>query len=264
LLAAWQLTLERETPLHRALVRAAPVWLGAACAALVILALSRHRELVAFSLDQRSPLEALRGNLFALPEILRLWVEPWRISVLPRQPVIYGWGDGPTLLRLAALAALPLVAWAVRRRAPLVALAILWTLLALAPTNSLIWRMDPVALRPLYLAGIGLSLLVALLLMQLRPGPAMALALAAWLASETWQRATLYQDEVALFADAAAKTPDEPRAQLMLGLVLANAGRFDEARAALTRALTLDPYLEAATRALRLIDAGRDVYATDP
>jgi tetratricopeptide (TPR) repeat protein len=259
LLAAWQMTVGRDR-LTPALRRAAPVWAGAVLSAAVIAAMARHRELVAFSLESRPPLDALRANLFAIPEILRLWVEPWRVSVLPAQPAVHGWGDGPTLLRLAVLAGVALGALLLRRRAPLMALAVLWTLIALLPTNSVIWRVDPVALRPLYLAGIGLSLLIALPLARVRGGGLVAGALALGLGFQAWERARLYQDEVALFADAAAKAPDDARAQMLHGLVLANAGRVVEARQALAEALAIDPFLPAAENALRLLDAGGGVY----
>lgn len=263
LLLAWQVTLGREA-MGQALRRAAPVWAGAILAALVLAAMARHRDLVAFSLDQRGPLDALRSNLFAIPEILRLWVQPWWISTVPSQPVVHGWADPPTLIRLGAIVVLPVAALILRRRMPLAALALLWTILALAPTNSLIWRVDPVAVRPLYLAGIGLSLALALVLSRSRFGIWLALACALALAPQTWARATLYQDEVALFADAARKAPDSARTHLLYGLVLANAGRVDEARAALDAALAMDPFLSEARNALRLLDAGEGVYRRGP
>ena len=264
LLVVWQATLGRHDPPALALRRALPVFLGALAAALIIAALSRHRDLVAFSLDQRSPLDTARANVFAIPEILRLWLQPWRISILPEQPVTYGWTDAPTLLRLAVLLALPAVALTQRHRAPVAAFAVLWTLVALMPTNSLIWRVDPVALRPLYLAGLGPGLLLALVLSRFRFGPLLACALVAGLALMTWTRATLYQDEVALFADASVKAPTDPRALVALGLVLANAGRVKEAQAALEQALRLDPFQTEATNALRLLRAGAPIYLATP
>lgn len=256
LLAAWQITLGQGEAFRDKLRRAVPVWLGALLAALVIAGMARHRELVAFSLDQRAPLEALRANVHAVTGIVGLWLQPWQISILPAQPVVHGWTDPPTLWRLAALGSAALGALALRRRAPLAALAVLWALLALVPTNSVIWRVDPVALRPLYLAGIGLSLLLALALARVRVGALVAAASALGLGVLTFQRAALFQDEVALFADAAAKAPEEARAQLMLGLVLANAGQIEAARAALKAALEIDPFLTEAENALRLLDAG--------
>ena len=257
LLLVWQVTLGRHEVWRQALRRALPLWLGAGLAALVLALMARHRELLAFSVDQRGAMDSLRANVFASLEILRLWVLPWQITILPRQPVIYGWGDPATLIRLTAITLVPLAALLFRRRAPLVAFALLWTLVALLPSNSLIWRVDPVALKPLYLAGLGLSLLLAKALVHLRFGMAIALVLTVGVGTLSFVRAGLYRDEVALFQDAVRQTPDEPRAQLMLGLVLANAGRTDEARAALRRALALDPFDSEAKNALRLLDAGR-------
>ena len=260
LLLAWQVTIAKEPP-TRALRRALPVWTGALLAALIIAAMARHRELIAFSLDQRGPLDTLRANVFAIPEILRLWLAPWRLSVLPTQPVTGGWADAATLIRISALTALPALALVLRRRMPVLALAVLWTLIALIPTNSILWRVDPVAVRPLYLAGVGLSLMLALALGRLRHGIWLAAPLAAGLAVMTWHRATLYQDEVALFTDAADKAPKEARTQAMLGLVLANAGRLDEAQTALRTALRIDPFQTEALNALRLIKAGAPIYS---
>lgn len=258
LLLVWQLTVGRQDPDR--LRRALPVWAGAVLAAAILTAMPGHRDLLAFSLDQRGPPDALRANLFAIPEILRLWLEPWRISVLPAQPVVQGWSDAATLLRLLALLSLAAVGLALRRRQPLPALAILWTLAALMPSNSVIWRVDPVALRPLYLAGIGLALGLALVLARLRAGPALGLALALALGVMTFQRARLYADDVALFTDAAARAPDDARAQVMLGLALANAGRVEDARQALERALLLDPFARDAENALRLLPSGGSIY----
>ncbi|OYW60348.1 MAG: hypothetical protein B7Z31_04330 [Rhodobacterales bacterium 12-65-15] len=260
LLLVFQATVGRGQP--GSLRRAAPVWAGALVAAAVLAAMASHRDLVSFSLTTRGPLDALRANVFALPEALRLWLMPWEISILPRQPVIHGWDDPPTLIRSAALAFVTAAAIALRKRWPVVALAVLWTLMAMLPTNSVIWRVDPLALRPLYLAGIGLALLAALALARLPL--VLGLAVAAALGTMSWDRATLYQDEVALFADATVKSPNEARTHLMYGLTLANTGQVAEARRVLEQALRLDPFLSEATNALRLLDAAAPVYSDPP
>lgn len=263
-LLAWQLCLGRgEAPRH-ALARAAPVWLGAFAAALVLAAMPRHQELLAFSFAQRDALDALRGNISAVPAMLGLWALPWRISAVPTQPVIHGWTDAPTLLWIAFLAGAPLAALALRRRFPLAALAMLWVIAAFLPSNSLIWRVDPVAVRPLYLAGLGLSLLVALALTKVRIGSAVAALLVSGLAVMTFARAGLYADEVALFREAAAKNPGEPRPLVCLGLALANAGAREEARAVLAEASALDPYDVEARNALRLLEAAVPIYNPRP
>lgn len=264
LLVVWQITVGPAEGRGQMLRRAAPVWLGTLGAALVIAAMARHRELVAFSLDQRPPIEALRANIFAIPEILRLWVQPTRLGILPAQPVVHGWGEVPTLLRGAGFALVIGAAVALRRCHAVASLAVLWTLVVLLPGNSVIWRVDPVAVRPLYLAGIGVSMLSALVIARLRFAPFLVAALALGLGGMTVLRAGLYTDEVALFADAVQRAPDDARARTMLGLVLANAGRPEAARAALEQALALDPFAHDARNALRLLDAAPSIYSNGP
>jgi protein O-mannosyl-transferase len=257
LLLAFQITVGRNLAPSRML----PVWIGALSAAVTLALMPSHRDLVSFSLEQRGPLDAMRANVFALPEILSFWVTPWTISVLPAQVVTHGWADTPTLIRLGGLMLIPSLALLIRKRNPLAAFALLFTLLVLVPTNSIIWRVDPVAIRPLYLAGIGISLIAALGLSHLRFGVWIALALALWLGAMTFQRTLLYRDEVALFADASEKSPEASRPLVMLGLALANAGREADAREVLKRALTVDPFDAEAANALRLLDAGGSIYS---
>ena len=195
--------------------------------------------------------------------MLRLWLTPWQIGAVPTQPVAYGWLDGPTLVRAAGLGGALLAALTLRRRWPLLALAVLWVGVALLPANSVIWRVNPVALRPLYLAGIGLALLLALGLSRHLAGRVLAGALIAGLGLLTWQREMLYADPVAYFADAARKAPGQAMPLVLLGLTLANAGRVDEARATLEKALQIDPGNFEAANALRLVQAG-SVYSPSP
>lgn len=259
LLLVWQVCLPGDQRARRAL----PVWVGALMAGIVLATLPRHRELLVFSLDQRAPIDALRANLFAVPEMLRLWLTPWQIGAVPTQPVAFGWLDAPTLVRAAGLGGALLTALALRRRLPLLALAVLWVGVALLPANSVIWRVNPVALRPLYLAGIGLALLLALGLSRHLVGRVLAGAMIAGLGLLTWQREGLYADPVAYFADAVRKAPGQAASLVLLGLAQANSGQPDAARATLEQALQIDPGNLEAANALRLVQAG-SVYSPSP
>jgi hypothetical protein len=257
LLLWWQLTVQPREPASAMLRRALPVWAGAALAALVLLAMPRQRALLSFSLEARTPLEALRANLHAIVEMLAFWPMPWRISIDPASPVAGGWLSPDTLLKGAGLAAAAAVALVLRRRWPILALGIGWTLLAVLPSNSLVWRLDPVGLRPLYLAGIGLSLLLAVVLLRLDRwrwpiGTFVAVALCATLAFATTQRASLYRSTVALWEDAVAKAPGKGRAWTMLGGAYLAEGRNAEAEAAFEAALDVAPWLVEAERGLDL------------
>lgn len=257
LLLWWQMTLGQEGGPGRGWRRAWPVWLGTLLAAAAILALPRHRELIDYSLAARGPLDALRGNLVAIPAILRFLAEPWAVTIDPAQPRPWGWGDWPTLLAAAGLLGAALAALLLRRRAPLAAFALGWTLLCLLPSNSLLWREEPVGLRPLYLAGLGPALLLALILARRRAGLAVAALLCLGLGVLTLERNLLYADPVALWQDAADKAPGKGRPRVQLGLALLDRGCLDRAAAALAEGLRLDPASRAARQGLERLAALR-------
>lgn len=268
---AWQATLGAGEGRSTALRRQLPLLAGALVAAGALALSARHRELVAFSLAARPPLEALRGNVAAVFDIARLWLEPGRLSVDPAPAAELAWGAPATLLRLALLAAVAAFAVLARRRRPLAAFACGWALLALAPANSIVWRLDPVSARPLYLAtlvpvaalAVGVARAVALAARRwpardaAAAGPALAAAAClvgllttATLARRSHERAHLYTDPTALWSDAAAKAPDRSRPWQNLGIELMLAERLDPAARALERALELDPSASSARCAL--------------
>ncbi len=263
----WQLTLQPREPFRAALARAAPVWIGAGLAAAIVFAMPRHADLVAFSLAQRPPLLALRNNLHAVPEILSVWFAPWAVTIDPATPLFWPWENWRTLAKLAAILSAAGIALALRRRAPLVAFGLGLAGLALVPTNSIVWRLDPVGLKPLYLSGLGLTLALAAAALPLaRRAPraslaaAAALALALGLASV--QRNALFADPVALWTDAAAKAPEKGRPWIMLGYALIDEARYAEAVDALDRGLALEPWDAQAETARAAAAALRD--ATPP
>lgn len=252
LVALWQVTLGAREPVLAMRHRWLPILAGWSAAVAALAASDRQRELVAFSLVERGPLAALRGNVHAVVELARLWLAPGALSIDPAAPAEAPWSSPATLAKLALLAGLGVGAIALRRRLPVAALGVGWTLLALAPTNSVIWRLDPVAPRALYLASIGAIVLLATLFRALvdsrRSGRLAAgvatvaiVALAAALAVATRERAVLYADPVAVWADAAFKAPTKARPRANLGVALLLSGRLDEAEAALAGARILDP-----------------------
>ena len=264
LLVLWQATLASTEPLPLAVRRLAPVLIGAGIGALVLIAMPAHRALVDFSLQARPPLDALRGNVHAIADILWLWLAPWQVSIDPAQPLAWGWLETPTLVRLAGLAGVAALAWSLRRRAPLAAFAVGWTLLCLVPTNSVIWRVDPVALKPIYLASLGPALLFELLLVRIdrvwrRSGAAIGLAVIIAWSALTMQRNALFADPVALWQQAVDVAPERGRPRVGLGYAWLDAGNLAEAERALNEGLAREPWSIAARRGLELL-AGRRVF----
>src|SRR5205823_2788703 len=151
------------------------------------------------------------ANGRAVPEMLSLWLRPWALSV----DHDFDPGDhlAASIAGLAFLAALVAGALALRRRAPLVSFAILWTLLCLAPTNSLLAKLDLVTEKPLYLAWLGPSMLLGraaeIFAEKFRPRlAAVATALVLSLGG-FWcvRRAAVWRDALELWLDATAKAP---------------------------------------------------------
>ncbi len=242
--------------------RAWPVWLGAAVAALVIVLMPRHRDLIAFSFEMRDPLTALRDNLHAATQTLSFWFAPWRVTIFPAAPPPYGWTEIPTILRLCGFACVAALAVVTRRRAPVFAFGLGLALLALLPSQSVIWRADPVAVKPLYLAGLGLCLALTDIARRAttpRLVLALSLVVAVSLGVMTHQRNALFADPVALYADAVAKTPDNADALIAYGAALIGEGRYDEAEVALNRASVVQPDDERAMNLLAFIATIRGI-----
>lgn len=257
----WQVSVQPPETRSRAMRRLLPVLAGTALAAAIILVLPRHTDLIAYSLRTRPPLEALQGNIHAAFDILTYWAAPFRVTIDPAPPLSWPWSDTRTLGKLVFLIAMAAAALIERRRRPLVSFGIALALLALVPSNTLLWRADPVSLKPLYLGGLGLTLAAAALLaagLRSRGGRrGMTLAvlmMVAVLGVASVKRNALFADEIALWRDAAEKTPAYGRPHIMLGYALFNDGRYEEARDVLTIGCDLDPLDEQAAAALALTE----------
>lgn len=258
LLGAWEIT----RPEPRARVRrplAIAAGLALALGAL-LLGLARYRTLLDFSLELRSPFENLLANGRAIPAMLSLWARPWALSpdhAFPEQGSL-----AASLVGLLGVAGALCAAFALRRRAPLLALALSWPLLALLPTNSLIAKLDLVTEKPLYLAwfgpalalGAGASLLLAAAGRRRARGWVAAAVVAlvcAFGAASLW-RAALWRDPVRLWQDAVAKAPEKSRCWNNLGMAQLSARRDAEAFESFRRAVELDPANGLASENLRM------------
>ncbi len=215
--------------------RSAPHWALLALGLALMAALPRYREMLEASLALRTPLEQLGLQLGALARhaaVLTLAVPP---NIDPEVPRV---APAAAFAVLAAIGA----GLALVRAQPWTALAILWFFLHLAPTNSILPRLDAANDRQLYLASIGPLALAGFALSVLPRGRLIVLSLAALvLAAGTVLRNQDYRSEVALWSDTVRHSPGKARAFNNLGFALQQAGRPEEARAAYERALALDP-----------------------
>ena len=139
---------------------------------------------------------------------------------------------------------------------PWLSFALAWALLQLIPLYLFLPRIDVANERQLYLVSWPLALaLVAELSLWLKPQVfrlSMVLLLV-FLASLTLMRNQDFHSELALWQATVQYSPDKARVYNNLGYAYMQAGRTEEARAAFTTALQLDPeYYQARYNLLRL------------
>ena len=145
---------------------------------------------------------------------------------------------GTVLLALIATGMMQL------RRRPRLGVAVLWFFLHLAPTNSLLPRLDVANDRQLYLALIGPALILAITVSHWLQRPAPRLAAAAFmltLCTSTVFRNDDYRSEIALWQATVHDSPCKARAWNNLGYAYQLAGAAEPARSAYEHALALDP-----------------------
>jgi len=229
------LDLRRPFRWREALARTWPHWTLLLAGVAVMATLPRYREMLETSLALRTPLEQLELQLGALARhagVLTLAVPP---NIDPQVAPL------PTGAAFAVLAAAG-VGLALIRVQPWYALALLWFLLHLAPTNSVLPRLDAANDRQIYLASIG-PLALAGFALSLLPRARWALAtlIAAVLAAGTVLRNQDYRSEVLLWRDTVRKSPGSARAWNNLGYAQQVEGRRAQACVAYARALALDP-----------------------
>lgn len=251
----------------------APLLALALLALAVAFAWAPYRRLIDTSLAIRPVGVNLMTQAHALGYLALQLLRPWGMNADPALPVTTRL-DAATALLVLAWLLVTAVGLAARRRYPVLAFGLLWFLLWLAPTNSLLPRYDVANDRQLYLALIGPAWLlgygVAVGGRRLaRRAPAahvatvaragavlLAATLATLLATATLQRNRVYADEILFWEDAAARTPGNARAANNLGMAYAYACRDADAAAQFQRALHLQPGYHRARINLRLLRAG--------
>jgi len=217
-------------------------WALLAAGLVVIAASPTYR----WMLEASWSLHPLSDSLSAQPQaILYLIGQALRIGALNADPAL-PWAAS-TLAQTAAVAAALLFGLTQLRRRPWLGFGLTWFFLQLLPTHTLWPRLDAVNERHFYLAGIGLFWLAGYAASRLAEyGNARwwrlpALLLIAALALATELRNSVYRDEIAFWADVAAKAPHNARAFNNLGYAYRQEGRIAEAESAYRRALALDP-----------------------
>jgi hypothetical protein len=235
------------------------ILLLAAMFALSVTALAAgYAGLLRFSMGIRPVGANLLAQFTAVPYLLSHVVCLGRIDIDPAVPQTAGWMAASAAFWLAAgvLVFAPCPGRTVGR------FAVLWVLLWLAPTNSVIPRLDPVNDRHLYLPLAGLAWAAAWLAWRIwrrsRPVAVVAVAcVAVLLLTATAVRNRDYATELSLWRRTAAQNPLSARAANNLGFALASRCAWADADAQFRRALALDPAQIEAAANLSLLRSGR-------
>jgi tetratricopeptide (TPR) repeat protein len=208
-------------------------------------------------------LDYLCSQVVVVGSYLRLLVVPLGQNLDPDVPVYRSFvearvvGSGLLLLSIGAAAAELYRRTSPRRERPLdgaarlAAFGIGWFFLALSVESGVIPIVDLMYEHRVYLPSVGFFLAAAVggaatvrCLTSADQARAIALAgllPAMLLASLTLSRNEVWQSELSLWSDTAAKSPNKSRPQLNLGTAFVNAGRHVDAVPFLRRAVELDP-----------------------
>lgn len=256
-LLLWNATEPTATQPQRA-TGLAPLFALALLALVIILAWPPYRHLIDTSLAIRSIGVNLMTQAHALAYLALQLLRPWNMNADPALPATTHL-DAITVLLILLWSGVAVAGFALRRRHPSVAFGLLWFLLWLAPTNSLLARYDVVNDRQLYLAligpawllGYGVAVVGRRLLRSASSSRArhavracatlLLAALATGLATATVQRNRVYADEITFWEDVVRRTPTNARAANNLGMAYACARRDTEAAVQFERAARLQP-----------------------
>lgn len=235
----------RRIPLREALRRTRWHWLVLTLALLAASSLPRYRDLFWTSIATRTLAENLLAQIDGVSYLL---TQPLLLLTTNIDPDLPAHGTptpmlaakGACLFSLFAFGALLAFkrAWA--------GVAIVWLLLHLLPTNSLLPRLDIANDRQLYLGMIGPALLAAggmVWCAHQRPAGAaiVVVAVMVLLGGMTMRRNQDYATEVSLWQATVRESPNKARAWNNLGHAYRQVGRKAEAIAAFERALQLNP-----------------------
>ena len=193
------------------------------------------------SLETRGPVENLAAQSQGVTWLIGQMFDWARLNADPMLQPVTQWTAG-VILKTTALAAAGVAGLLALRRRPVPAFAILWFFIWLAPTNSLIARLDVANDRQLYLALAGPAWLLGFGVARLgRYAVPAAIALSVVLAFGTAQRNRVYATEATFWNDVVIKSPRNPRAWNNLGMAEALDCRTEGATRAFEEAIRIAP-----------------------
>jgi hypothetical protein len=226
--ASWQTIVRRQWP-HWALLLAAGVFL---------LLNQRYFDLVAYGYGERSLADNLVTQVGGVSYLVLRLISLTGYNIDPALPALSAW-DETLRFQAACLAVLFMAGIANLVRRPWIAFGILWFFLQLAPTNSIVPRLDVANDRQLYLASWGLFLAICVQLRNL-PNAVVVFPIALFTATCILRQLD-YRSEIALWESSVALSPWNARGHNNLGYAYQEAGRLEDARREYETAVFFDP-----------------------
>jgi tetratricopeptide (TPR) repeat protein len=245
----------RRTDWRTILRRQAAPWLLLAAGGTVVLLNQRYFDLLAFGFTERSLGDNLLTQIGGISYLIWHLVSLQGLNIDPALPTLTEWTPALVLQLLLLLTLLTLGIANIRRR-PWLAFGILWFFLQLAPTNSIIPRLDVANDRQVYLAcwGLFFALAVQISELQLPMMRTAAAALCVLFAGASVARQIDYLDEITLWEASVRASPWNARGHNNLGYAYYQAGRKPEAWHEFQTALFLDRKEKKAQANLVLLD----------
>jgi len=226
-------------------------WTLLLAGAAFVLLNPRYFDLVAYGYGVRSLGDNLLTQVGGVSYLILRLVSLHGYNIDPALPTLTEWT--PLLAFQAFSLSLLLAVGIMNLKArPWVAFGVLWFFLQLAPTNSIVPRLDVANDRQLYLACWGLFLALCIQLRNL-PGFAFAIILLVFTGASILRQLD-YRSEIALWESSVALAPWNARGHNNLGYAYQMAGRTQDARREYLEALILDPAHAKARLNLHFLD----------
>ncbi len=249
-LMLWEMLRSQQTSRWAEIVKKQAFhWLVFATTLIGALLHPIYQDLLAVSLSERDTYQNLLTQINGIAYLLSRLIWVHQLNIDPDLPVITALT--PLLIvKALGIGALIGIGFAQRKKRPWVAWGIFWFFLQLAPTNSLLPRLDVANERQLYLANVGIFLIVAIGLFHLlnvlgnfqrqivQTG---AILIAIALIISTIQRNRVYEYQVDLWQDTVKNSPSKARVRNNLGFALATEGDHEGACSHFRTALALKP-----------------------
>ncbi|MBI2413467.1 MAG: tetratricopeptide repeat protein [Deltaproteobacteria bacterium] len=209
-------------------------------------------------IDARELSSTVLSNINGVAYLLSRFVSVKGLNIDPDLPVLTA--SSPLVpIEAAALAVLVIGGILLLVRRPWAGFGVLWLFLFLLPTNSIVPRLDIANERHLYIGAFGVFLSFSVGVSRVagkldkRAVAAVGAVFLLILGAFTVARNRDYRSETSLWEATVKLSPAKPRAWNNLGFAYSAEGRKEEARAAYSAALRLDPGYGKAERNLKAL-----------